>query len=493
MDNIFLQNLEQTCSQTYTENGAIAVNSTGSALLDLFSVAGALRNRINDVEEKFLKAYKENPELATKLAFYTRDIRGGLGERTVGRYMLFLLAKENPEVIRENIALIPFYGRYDDLFILFNTPCENDMISYVRDILVQDWTNMKEEKPVSLLAKWMPSINASSEDTKAYARRFIKAFNTSPEIYRKLLTKLRKYLKVTEGLMSKKEWDKIQYAQVPSYAMNRYGNAFFRNDEDRFSAYLRDVKAGKEEIKASTLYPYDIIEKYMNRVSNTVYLREENAVLEEQWKALPNYIEGENNYLVMADLSGSMYGRPMGTSIGLAIYFAERNKGAFSNKFLTFSSIPRLVNIQGENLLEKFQNLYKKDNVGYDTNIEKAFDAVLEAAIRTHCASEELPKAIIIISDMEFNDYSIGGSDLNFYESMKSKFELAGYRMPKLVFWNVNSHKDTYHTFSNAKDCVLFSGQSISTFKFLMGSLDMTPYEMMEKVLNSDRYNLIKF
>lgn len=473
----FMGDLEIETSTTLTENGGRALSTTGDKLLNLFAVLGALRTRPTDVIDKFDAAYRENADLATKMAFYGRDVRGGLGERAVGRLMLRELALLYPKVVVANLKNIVKFGRYDDLFVLFDTPVETDMIEFIKKELVFDKRQMDKYGNVSLLAKWMPSINASSKNTVALAHRFVKAFNTTPREYRKNLSALRKYIDVTEVKMSANKWTDIDYKAVPSNAMSNYGSAFARHDYEGFSRYMNAVKSGDVKINAATLYPYNVIETmYGNR-----------DVAEAQWKALPNYVEGDNNFLIMADVSGSMSGRPMHTSVGLAIYFAERNHGAFANKFMTFTDIPQIVEVTDGTLYEKYRSVTR--HVDYGTNLEAAFDAILSTAVRTHCPQADLPKALVIISDLEI-DYWDGGS-LTFTEEMRKRFADAGYEMPKLVYWNVDSRKDTFLASKNDPNTILVSGQSASTFKNLIRCIDLSAFEIMVQTLNDPRYDSV--
>ena len=473
----FMDDLEIETSTTLTENGGRALSTTGDKLLNLFAVLGALRTRPTDVIDKFDAAFRENADLATKMAFYGRDVRGGLGERAVGRLMLRELALLYPEVVVANFKNIVKFGRYDDLFVLFDTSVETDMIEFIKKQLVFDYKCMKSYQQVSLLAKWMPSINASSEHTKALAHRFVKALNTTPREYRKTLSALRKYIDVTEVKMSANKWTDIDYKAVPSNAMANYGSAFARHDYEGFSRYMDAVKSGDAKINAATLYPYNVIETmYGNR-----------DVAEAQWNALPNYVDGDNNFLIMADVSESMHGRPMETSVGLAIYFAERNHGAFANKFMTFTDIPKIVEVTDGTLYEKYRSVTR--HVGYSTNLEAAFDAILSTAVRTRCPQEDLPKALVIISDLEI-DYWDGGS-LTFTEEMRKRFADAGYEMPKLVYWNVDSRKDTFLASKNDPNTILVSGQSASTFKNLIKCIDLSAFEIMVQTLNDPRYDCV--
>ena len=474
----FMDDLEIETSTTLTENGGRALSTTGDKLLNLFAVLGALRSRPTDVIDKFDAAFRENADLATKMVFYGRDVRGGLGERAVGRLMLRELALLYPEVVVANLKNIVEFGRWDDLFVLFDTPCENAMIEFVSKQLKSDNICRINYKNVSLLAKWMPSINASSKNTVALAHRLAKALNMKPSMYRKLLSALRKHIDVTEVKMSANKWTDIDYKAVPSNAMANYGSAFARHDYEGFNRYMDAVKSGDTKINAATLYPYNVIEALE---------RSSRDVAEAQWKALPNYVEGDNNFLVMADVSGSMMGRPMHTSVGLAIYFAERNHGAFANKFMTFTDVPRIVDVTGNTLLEKYRSV--TEHVGFNTNLEAAFNAILSTAVRTKCPQEDLPKALIIISDMEIDRWD--GGSLTFTEEMRKRFADAGYEMPKLVYWNVDSRKDTFLASKNDPNAILVSGQSASTFKNLIKGIDLSAFEIMEQTLNDPRYDCV--
>ena len=478
----FLDDIKTVQNLTLTENDALALNSTSDALTDLFAVCGAMRERKEkEIVNMFSKAMVCDRLLGTKLAFYTRDVRGGLGERRTGRLMLKYLAKEYPDILDKNLELIAEYGRWDDLvFLLDDKP--DKVSALIAKQLKQDIENMKRMEAVSLLAKWMPSVNTSNKETVKKGKYLAKRLGMSEKEYRKTLAGLRNYLRVVEVDMSAKRFEDIDYPAVPSKAMNNYRNAFKRNDKERFEQYLEQVKTGEAKINSSVLYPYDIVEKYLYGVSG------QDDVLEQQWKALPDYIEGENNFLIMADVSGSMWGRPMATSIGLALYFAQRNKGPFANRFMTFSARPELVDIKGETLLDRIRYIQNAD-WEMNTDLEAAFELVLNTAVKYKTAKKDMPSSIVIITDMEFDRCVMG--DWLFYDQMKARFEANGYNIPNIVFWNVNSRKNTYHASFDRKGVQLASGQSPAVFDSLIKGQGLTPYEYMLTVLNSERYEKI--
>lgn len=493
-----MRDLQETmkinASKKYTENGATSFESANEgALLDLFSQSGALRSRQNEVSLKYTKAYAEDKVLSTKLPFYVRDIREGLGERDIAREMFKQLAFLNPEVIKNNLDNIVEFGRWDDLLCLMDTPVELDVLNYIAQQLNEDIQHMLEGKPISLLAKWLPSINTSSFKTRTLAKKIIDVLGLSEREYRKTLSSLRSYLNVTEVRMSEKNYEAIKYSEVPSLAMNKYRTAFYTNDEVRFKAFLTNVKEGKETINSSTLYPYNIVEKYLNQFDILWDLEDKDyevdEVLEEQWKSLPDFVDKDMNALVMADVSGSMFGRPLATSIGLAIYFAERNKGLFANKFLTFSNKPHLEEVVGDTLLEKVVHAEKAD-WQMNTNLEAAFMLLLNSAVEAKAPQHDMPEAIIVITDMEFD--MCGGNNWSFYDEMRARYKSMGYNMPVVVFWNVNARHDTFHASGKQKGVILASGQSATVFKSFINILGLTPYEYMLKVLNKPRYDRIR-
>lgn len=482
MTNRLFAAINKTQHSTYTENGALAIDSANDALVNLFAVAGALRNRNDDdICTLFAKAMAEDKLLATRMAFYTRDIRGGLGERRTGRLMLRYLADNYPDIFRKNLPYIAEYGRYDDLVYLLDTAPET-IVAFLKKQLNEDIRRKQNNEPISLLAKWLPSVNTSNKDTVRKGRYLAKKLGMTERDYRKLLAEFRAYLKVVEVDLSAKNYGDINYPQVPSKAMTNYRNAFLRNDEERFRDYLGKLVKGEAKINSAALYPYDVVEKYLYGNNGT------DTVLEEQWKALPNYVEGNNRFLVMADVSGSMYGRPMATSVGLAMYFAERNKGPFANTFMTFSSKPELVTIKGDTLYDRIKYIQSAD-WSMSTNLEAAFYLVLQSAINDEVAPQDMPDSIVVITDMEF-DRCVEG-DVLFYEQMSKRFAQYGYAIPNIVFWNVNSRRNTYHASYDTPGIQLASGQSPSVFQSLLSGVSLTPYEYMLSVLNTDRYAAI--
>lgn len=483
--------LKQLSNQTRTSNGAFALKSTGSDLLDLYGCIGALRSRPeNEIEVLFSNAFAEDKLLAMKLLFYARDIRGGLGEVRTFQIILEHMANLYPTIVIKNFKNIVEFGRWDDLFVLIDTPCEKEMWGYVSAQLKSDIANAKANRPISLLAKWLKSPKTSSSATSKLGRYTAKKLGLSTKEYRLILSKLRSHLKIVEKYMSSNNWSQIDYKSVPSKAMKNYRGAFQEHDPERFMNYLGHVRDGSSKINSSTLYPYDIVEKI-------IYRSEYSDVLEAQWNALPDYVgDSTNDILVMADTSGSMWGRPMATSVGLAIYFAERNKGAYNNVFLTFSESPCFIQLKGSTLYEKIKHVMSAP-WGMNTDFQKAMKLILKTAIKFRLAPDKMPKSIVVITDMEF-DFAIGQGyyskriNWDFYSYLEKEFKSHGYAIPNIVFWNVNSTENVFHASSKYKGVQLVSGHSPAIFKTVLNSIGKTPTEAMLMTLNDPRYDSVE-
>lgn len=488
MSEFFMKGLESESNFTETENGATALKSTNSDLVDLFASIGSLRDeKEGRIRAKFIKAMNEDKLLALKILFYARDVRGGLGERKVPRVIYSYLVEQYENILVKNLMNIIEFGRWDDLFYLLQHSSILDamIIGVIKGQLQRD---MNTETP-SLMAKWLPSINTSSKEKVKLAKYIAKRLDVSPKQYRKTLSYLRNQIDVVERKMASKRFSEIEYSKVPSKAMNIYRNAYRKNDETRFENYIESLQKGETKVNASTLYPYDIIEKIMEYSWGQYFSAKYDALLEEQWKALPDYVEGENNVIVMADTSGSMEGRPMHTSLGLAIYFAERNNGYYNNKFMTFSSRPEFVTLKGESLADKIRCI---ESIVQNTNLEAAFNLILQTAINNNVKQDEMPKSLIVISDMQFDSCQYRGSRLTWHDEMQNRFNSLGYQMPNIVYWNVADRRDSFQVNSGKKGVQLVSGQSTSIFKTLLVNIGKTPYEAMLSTLNNPRYDLIK-
>jgi len=405
------------------------------------------------------------------------------------------LANENPTMIGKVLPLIVEFGRWDDVFALMGTRLEKDVIALIAKQLKEDIENANEKKSISLLAKWMPSINGSNKDRNVLAEKLAKAFGVTPRVYRKTLSALRAHLKIVERYMSAQDWTGFDYSSVPSRANLIYNPAFLKHDEARRREFLGKVEKGEAVIHGATNFPHDIFHKYSS-------YRSKDDTLEALWKALPQYGNDMESTIVVADGSGSMGSRVGNTTISahevadsLAIYFAERCKGEFKNHYITFSARPKLINFGSGSLFSK-RGIVEQNDECQNTDIEAVFDLILNTAIKNRMTQEELPNTILIISDMEFDMSTRGwgraksAADLTLFGTIAKRYAAHGYKLPKMAFWNVMSRTMTIPVIQNDLGVNLVSGFSPAAINMVLsGKLD--PYEALMSVLMVPRYDVI--
>lgn len=491
---MLLNALKKESNVAYTDNGAKAFATTNSDVLDYFSNGGALRGADEQkITNLFHRAWCEDQLLALKALFYFRDIRGGQGIRRDFRLDLRHLAEISPETVRTNLHLIPEFGRWDDLYALFNTDLQLDVIALMGYQLDRDLMNMKEGRPISLLAKWLKSENTSSAESRVLATMTRQGLLMTSKEYRKMLTAFRKYIDVLERKTSASQWGEISYEKVPSQAMLKYRKAFKKHDAERFDSYLADVAAGKTKINAGTLYPQQIISQilkhqYAYSDSDLLLNVDEVNSLDSLWKNLPNYFP-ENvseNSIAVVDTSGSMFGLPMEVAIGLGIYLAERAQGPFKDHLITFHQNPHMIKVKGNNIVEKAQYV-QTFPWGMNTNIEAVFNLILAAS--KNVPVEEHLDRLYIFSDMEFDSATYAANSEYLFDSIRKRFNEAGIKMPELVFWRVNQIQEQNPMSLDRRGFLNVSGYSPSTMKALFGHQFVDAYDLMLEVLNSPRYS----
>ncbi len=468
-----------------TLNGAVTNRTSGSFCLDLFFRAGAMRSASEDeIAAAVIRAYAEDPVKTLKIVFFARDVRGGLGERRFFRTAV--MAAYAPAAVERNIPLFAEYGRYDDLISLLGTQCENKAVEIIRERLNADIKSMENSGQISLLAKWLPSVNTSSAAARANARTLAKRLGHTEKHYRQTLSKLRKYSDILENRLRERDYT-FDYGKQPSCAIFKYRQAFLRNDSERYTSYLNAVNSGEAKLNAGALFPYDIIRACLGGEIS----EQEKLSLDTTWRNLPAYGES-GNAIAVVDGSGSMtYAprnnvRPIDAALSLGIYFAEHNKGAFANHFITFSATPRLVDIKGADIVEKTRFCATFNEVA-NTNLEATFRLILSAAINNNVKQSEMLERMYIISDMEFDYCVLGGNDSTLFDTMKALYAEHGYNLPEVVFWNVNSFQENFPVKISDTGAALVSGFSPAIFDMVIGG-EISPETVMNSVLESERY-----
>ena len=497
--NPLLNGMKNATNYTYTENGALTHKSTMSGLLDLFAMGAAYRTRSDeDCIFLFKKAFEEDEVHALKCLFYLRDVRGGQGERRFFRVVTRWLADHQTEAMRRNLEFVPEFGRWDDLYEFIGTKLEENAFELMRKQLMLD----VQCKTPSLLAKWLKSENTSSFKSRELANKTRQAFHMNHKEYRKTLSVLRERIKVLERLMSENRWDEIEFDKIPSKAGLVYRNAFARRDMIK-AKYEHFVKDEKTTVNAGTLYPYEVVAKAYNLTNAGYYYWNrktdidpvERAAINKYWANLKDYFNGCTlDALCMIDTSGSMWGSeasaPINVAISIGLYAAERARGPFAGHYISFSSRPQLIETAGIDFVDKVQRIYST-NLCENTNIEAAFDMVLRTAINNNCTQDDLPKSIIVVSDMEFDAQRgyYGSRNGTLMENIERKWNQAGYKMPNLVYWNVQARQNNIPM--TVKDGISYvSGFSPVLFEQIMKG--KTAFDLMMDKLNDERYACIK-
>ncbi len=553
---------------TITENGDKAYKSSMNALVDLYYKS--LRN-VDETELRtlFNASYEENAYLTRRMIAYIRDIRGGKGERHIGRILLEELAKRDIEGLRNNgIKYFDTYGRWDDGMLFDKAVYEEDKRNeknrvheekvlrarlkenlkkkvkgnkfaaldvdvdeveensnikedkvykkyseelldvYVETVVSQlynDIKSMNEGKSISLCAKWIPS----EKGTHGYVyKKIVKAYGLNCADFRKqVLAPLRKHLDLLETKLCNKDYEHIDYEKVPSVAMNKHSkatsrkgmkynhiqqNAFMRNDQKRFMEYKGKVAKGEAKVNVKALFPHEIVEHYYNANGRCGHHSGPDDLVEGQWKAMVEEMKNIGDLsesLVLADVSGSMEGIPMLISYTMGILISSIAKSeVWRNMVLTFESQPKLVKVSGETLYEKVQSISRAP-WGGSTDFMSAMNLILETAVKYKLSQDDIPKRLIIVSDMQFNQADHNAKDTSF-EVAKNKYEAAGYVLPQMVFWNVRS-TSTVPVMSGIPGVSLVSGYSPNVLKSVLYDVTVTPEETMMNAIMDKRYDLI--
>jgi hypothetical protein len=455
---------------TLTENGMVTNSSTLNECVNLFFTIGAMRGQDKErLLSLFSKAFIENPQTALRILFWVRDVRGGAGERQIFRDIIQLLAEVAPKVLAKNIKFIPEFGRWDDITVLFNTKVNDDAINTIVQGL---------ETKNGLCAKWMPRKGVIFNSIR-------KAMGLTPKSLRKMLVVLSK---TVEQKMCANEWTNIEYSKVPSLAMARYTKAFSKHDLTGFGVYLESLKKGETKVNAGAVYPYDVVKTLSQGIKDLAI---------EQWKALPNFMEGSTERILpVVDVSGSMStsaGKSnnltcMDVALSLGLYISERNEGSFKDSFITFSEKPQLQKLSG-NLYDRFMQLRTAD-WGMSTNLESVFKLILKQSIKHNVPQSEMPTKILILSDMEFNQATRTKNSA--IQMIREEYENSGYQLPGIIFWNIQSRGDNFPVRFDESGTALISGFSPSILKSILGGKELSPILIMNETIESERYKMIE-
>lgn len=445
-----------------TANGAATNYSSMNKNVDLFFLGGASRGK--DINHVFSSAFAEDPDTAVRVLQWIRDARGGAGERETFRALFKTLIKLDQSIAERILVKLPELGRWDDVLSVVDTPLQTAAFDMVKSALLTSQDR--------LAAKWMPRNGELAVKLRNH-------MGMSPKQWRKLLVGLSS---TVEQYMCAGQWSEIVYPHVPSVAAARYQRAFTKHDPVGYRAYRDALEKGTTKINAAAVYPYDIIRSLKSG---------DAKVASAQWASLPDYLEGSTDKILpVVDVSGSMGTLVSGSvsamdvAISLGLYISERNNGTFKNKFITFSENPKMQTVAG-NLADRYSKMSRSD-WGMSTDLEKVFTETLATAVREKTPADEMPTKILILSDMEFNQCIRG---LTAMESIKSKYRIAGYDVPGIIFWNIAGRSGNSPVKFDEAGTALVSGFSPSIMTSLLSGKGISPLSIMLDTVMVDRYN----
>ena len=514
-------------SDVYTTTGVGDERVALSTLLVRGADESLVRNGMNSILAKDQLQWLED---AFVLAFQTRDIRGGKGERKVSEAMwAALLAHPRSRELALNLLdLIPEYGCWRDLFSLADKevdPCVTFHGSAIHSLVVRqlliDEKAMKEGRKTSLLAKWIPREERFAKQAKELARRLNpeeKRISRRLASYRKRVAALNRYLNTVEIAMCGDDWDNISPGKVPGRAIQKYNKAFLNevlghghalrhpDDEKRmacrehFQQHYAKAARGEAVVHgADTVFPHELIKKVYDRIYVTAASSAaENDSICAVWNSMVAKAReggGLGRSLAMCDFSGSMQSSsngdlPYWVSMALGLLISEVTTDEFKDTFLTFDSNPMWQSLPQGDVYTRMSSIGRVGQ-GTSTDFQKAMDLVLATLKEKRVRPGEEPKDLIVITDMAW-DQAIGSDGTSHYtghsyrhvvktspwqthiQMIREAFKRAGEDMwgtpwtpPRIVIWNVAATCADFHATADTEGVIMLSGWSPSLFKVL--------------------------
>lgn len=535
-DDFFVSILSKNAAESnlvFSKNGALECASSGSALVDFNARATEFRNAHESVIfDAAVMAFAENPVDFVKLVFQTGDIKGGKGERRSFNICMDWLVATHPYIAMEVLSLIPEFTRWDNL--VRHIVSENKEIrEYATSIVVEQFKKdldtvraSKEDEMVhiSLLAKWMPSLQTKKSSDKILVRHLLRSLHMQEREYRKALSELRSHLNIIEKAMSAKDYKAIDMTKLSSKQQLRYAKFFNRVMQEERHEYIQAVLRGEKKMNASVLNPLEIYHEYIKKSRGVVSYNEDYEAL---WSLISDKTAGNGNTLVIRDGSFSMKvgfirnsnATMLDAASAMAIYCAEHMTGPLKNKFITFSSRPQIVDLsECHTLAEKINHLFRYNDCT-NTNIEATFDLILNAAIEGNLSQDEIPSYLLIMSDMEFDRARTfeSRSRAVLFDLIREKWNAAGYEMPTLVFWQLNGKRTIYPEIDSKNGIIFLSGFSVNELELVMAGryedvkmveeatkeveaiyenreekVFLTPIQQLERKLANPRYDVVE-
>lgn len=499
-------NNEQT---TEGVNGSLVYTAEGQGDPRVALFTSLVRDCEKDfIERHLLESYKLSAADAFVLAFQTRDVRGGKGERELFYKMMKVL---EPHLTAGLLELIPEYGSWHDVFELMHRGiCVQPLRKLAYKQLKKDMQDMRAGKSISLCAKWVPREGSKYSDVARIMAHLKPEDKKSTQRYKLMamrsnLSCLNKYLKTTEINMCNGTWAAIDPAKVPGRNLKIHRKAFLNETlkslaerfalEDRracaehFKEHIAKAIRGEVTLKgANVVFPHEITRKIQEAEGD------ERSILEEQWRAIRQKTEeagGLKRTVVLSDVSGSMNGVPMEVSIALGILISEVNAATFRDHVMTFHEKPSWVNLSGCKTLKEKVAKVAQAPWGGSTNFEGAFKLILQRLVESKVPAEEAPQDLLVLTDMGWNHASNGRFHI---QNIKDEWMRFGYTAPRIIIWNLRAQFKEYHAKADQEGVVTLSGWSPSILKVLQeGKLDMSnPWKTLRAVLDDERYDPVR-
>lgn len=536
--------LEKEAHKTETYNGAVVYDTSFDNLTDLFAKIGSMRY-VDNPEELFERAFKEDPITATRILFYARDCRGGQGERiTVFRIFHEFFCKKHPEWGSQLIKWFAEMGRWKDLWDIMGMIIKEkgmevmlndtgygypDIADAIFDTIMDQFNDdifkaeawkrgeLAERPNISMLGKWMPSCHSQSKNVRNLYKWFANCaqgltYCMGERSYRYYTKLLREHIGIVEHNIVSRNYADIDYTKLPSRALKRYTTLFQKYDGERFNTLMEKAANPEEnpEVKLNVrqLYPYEILGDVDFHWGDSGATCEAGDTETAMWYQMPNFFKKEVSILSVLDTSGSMSGVKASIATALAIYTAQRNPHkTFKDYIVQFSSEPHMISIAGKHKLQDVVGCFKNDNS--DTNFEGVMDYLLELAVENNIPAEEMPEYLLIISDMQFNilarDYNrneflciepledkSSSVKIPMMNRIREKWEKTSYKLPMMIYWNVDDDAPRgSFPMAHLDGCIYISGKSPVIFDHLFDEKFPTTIELIKKITESPRYNKI--
>jgi Domain of unknown function (DUF2828) len=520
-------------------NGADVYDHTGDARVTLFTML-TRGLEMEYIHQKVAEIYAEEDKRKDLwvMAFQTRDIRGGKGERVLFYEMMVALYEADPKMTVAMLPLIAEYGCWRDVFEIWQgiPALEPAIIELVRSAYLANVAHYEknEVSKMNLLPKWLP--REKSKTFVGLAKKIVKAIYEDKEserkrlvMYRTTCSKMNLALKTVEVNMCGKTWSKIQPETVPGRCMKLHDDAFlnvkkneklrYPNDEDRmacrahFQAFAKELENGTKKVHgANVIYPHELVVKLESQCG-----KDQEAIIQGQWNSIREETlkgGGLGKAVALCDFSGSMSGIPIGVSKALGILISECTHPAFRDHILTFDAVPLWHSFVGKKTLKEKLKSLQGAGQGLNTDFYRACRMILNRMIQHKVPVGEEPEDLIVITDMGFDDASTPHSGHGYIrarspswqpllERIRREFVEEGetlygagksWKPPRIVVWNVSTAFKDFHATADQEGVVQLSGWSPSILKALQtGRVSVqTPYEGMRALLDDVRYDPVR-